>query len=195
MKKQYFHTIVILLTGLSLSAVEFHYQFDAEKDPCEVFKSNKGPMTTLEPYDEVWILKNQNVNAGLMLWKTMRTGQLTFRGGLFQGGLRIYALHAPREGKGVGLFIPSAGKKELKLISTLSGKTEVLAEGVLNDSPAKLDLTLKISDQQIEAWSGDRKICEAPLPAGVKRGSFYIQGTWGTQLKLTAFSIESPDLR
>ncbi|WP_294507329.1 hypothetical protein [uncultured Victivallis sp.] len=184
-----------VFAALALGAAEFRYSFEAEKDPLEVFKRDKTPMLTVESYDENWILKTRNVNAGLMLWQTMRTGELTFEGGLFRGGLRVYALYEPRDGKGIGVFIPSAGKKELKLVSTLSGKMETLAQGTLDSLPEKLAITLKITDQQLEVYSGERKICEAALPPGAKRGSFYIQGTWGTELKLKTFTVESPDLR
>lgn len=184
---------------LTLRGVDFEYEFDSEKNPLDVFKMNKGLVesgrSVIEPYDDVWILKNKNENSGVMLWKTMRTGKVNFKGGLFDGGLRLLVLSDPRTGRGISLQVLRAFSSDVELISTLSGKAEVLAKGKLAKNPKALDVSLEITSDMVKAYDGDKLICEAKLPENTPRGSFCIMGTWGAQIKLENFSIKNADLR
>ncbi|MDD3154606.1 MAG: hypothetical protein PHS41_07040 [Victivallaceae bacterium] len=198
MKKLILAATLLAFAGL-IGAADFEYEFNAEKNPLDIFRLDRTcqekKLTVLEPFDEVWILKNQNVNSGLMLWKDIRKGKIEFEGGLMQGGLRIYALYSPSTGKGVGINFPSANSHKMQIISTMNGKLEVLAECNLAESPRQLEVSFEITDDKIMAYDEGKLVCEAKLPAGVKRGSFSIMGTWGARIKLEKFSVKSPDLR
>lgn len=187
--------LLALCFCIALQGYELDYTFDVDKNPLEVFRVDKGVaetgLSSFEPFDDVWLLKNKNVNTGVMLWQSVRNGKLTFQGGLIDGGMRIIMVNDPRNGQGVGLQINRFFANDVELVKIYNGKLEVLSRGKLAKSPRELNVSVELTADKLRAYDGEQLICEAPRPAEAVNGGICIMGTWGARIKFQRLAVKS----